>query len=130
MYPPASALDAASARTTEAQTATRVAQVLAAALQRLPAGDRLLLRLRFAQGLAVPAIAETMHMSRKALYERTQELTRQLRRELRSAGIAARDVGELLADRLNGPMWDDLVAGSTADVEDEQDEGGVGRRES
>ena len=85
---------------------------------------------RFAQGLAVPAIAETMHMSRKALYERTQELTRQLRRELRSAGIAARDVGELLADRLNGPMWDDLVAGSTADVEDEQHEGGVGRRES
>jgi RNA polymerase sigma factor for flagellar operon FliA len=104
--------------------------VLAEALRRLPARDRLLLRLRFTEGLTVAAIADLLKVPPKTLYDRSQELAKRLRRELKRAGVAPHDVAELLADRVHGAVWDGLIAESTASRPSNPEDAGVDERES
>ena len=49
--------------------------------------DRLILRLRFQDGLAVADIARALHLDQKPLYRRFEELLRRLRAALEAAGI-------------------------------------------
>ncbi len=64
---------------------------LAAALERLDPGDRLLLHLRFDDELSVPEIARlTGEASAFALYRRIERVLARLRQELQRMGIEAR----------------------------------------
>jgi RNA polymerase sigma factor (sigma-70 family) len=96
------------------QIAAHIGEALGTCLRALPDHDRLLLRLRFGEGLAAPAIAQALGRSRKAIYGRIQDLAKRLRRELRRAGVAAGDVRRLLADGEHTAAWDELIADATS----------------
>ena len=74
----------------------RVSEVLAAAIERLPEQDRLILQLRYEEGMTVPQIARALHLDRRQLYHRLEQGALELRRELERQGIAARDVADLI----------------------------------
>jgi hypothetical protein len=58
----------------------------------LPPQDRLVLRLRFDEGMAVAGVAKTLHLDQKPLYRRIERLLFQLRGQLEAAGLQAADV--------------------------------------
>ncbi len=57
--------------------------------------DRLLLRLRFWQGLSVAEIAKMLKLDAKPLYRRYERLLRDLRKQLEGKGIGAAEAAEL-----------------------------------
>ncbi|HEX6160608.1 MAG TPA: sigma-70 family RNA polymerase sigma factor [Thermoanaerobaculia bacterium] len=61
----------------------------------LSADDRVLLRLRFASGMRVAAIARAWQCDQQILYRRIETIVRQLRRQLIGAGIDTATVAEL-----------------------------------
>jgi RNA polymerase sigma factor for flagellar operon FliA len=77
--------------------AATVGTALAAAFRRQRARDRLILRLRFVEGLSVPEIARTLAVPAKPLYKRIETLLAALRVDLRAAGVGAGDVTVLLS---------------------------------
>jgi RNA polymerase sigma factor for flagellar operon FliA len=77
--------------------AATVGGALAAAFRRQPARDRLILRLRFVEGLSVPEIARALAVPAKPLYKRIEGLLAVLRADLRAAGVGAGDVVVLLS---------------------------------
>lgn len=76
--------------------AAAVGHALTAAFRRLAARDRLILRLRYVEGLSVPEIAQTLSSPAKPLYRGIETLLGTLRADLRSAGVSAGDVTVLL----------------------------------
>jgi RNA polymerase sigma factor for flagellar operon FliA len=76
-------------------------QALRAALGRLPAQDRLILKLRFQEGLKIVDIARVVGIVAKNLYPRLERNMATLRRALEDEGLSAGDVRDLLD-------WDDL----------------------
>jgi RNA polymerase sigma factor (sigma-70 family) len=76
--------------------AANVARALGAAFRRQQARDRLILRLRFVEGLSVAEIARTLSVPAKPLYNRIETLLERLRKDLRGAGVRATDVAALL----------------------------------
>jgi RNA polymerase sigma factor (sigma-70 family) len=82
--------------TVQRAMAASVAHALAAAFRRLQARDRLILRLRFVEGLSVAEIARTLSTPAKPLYSRIDKLLVRLRKDLRNAGVRAGDVAALL----------------------------------
>src|SRR5205823_13826848 len=54
--------------------------------------DRLILRLRFAEGLSIAAIARRLELDQKDLYRRFRRLLRRLRTALEHDGMLADDV--------------------------------------
>ncbi len=76
--------------------ARRIRNALTNALRALDDQDRLILRLRFQDGLAVADIARALHLDQKRLYRRFDALLRQLREALRSAGIDPAEACQLV----------------------------------
>jgi RNA polymerase sigma factor for flagellar operon FliA len=74
----------------------RLAAAMVAALRRLQAKDRLLLRLRFGEGLAMREVAHLLATGEKSLFKRLQTLMRNMRRQLRRSGLGDEDVLRLL----------------------------------
>ncbi len=67
------------------------------ALGRLPAPDRIMLRLLFEQGLSVADVARALGAEQKALYRRRDGLFKKLRRDLEAEGVQCGDAHELLS---------------------------------
>ncbi|MET0556978.1 MAG: sigma-70 family RNA polymerase sigma factor [Vicinamibacteria bacterium] len=88
----------------ELLTRERVATVhsaraaLAASMQELGEEDRVVLRLRYQDGLRVPRIAQILGLDAKALYRRCDRLRETLRGILERRGIAGPSVLECLGD--------------------------------
>lgn len=70
-----------------AESAGRASAALSCALGELPDQDRLILQLRFEQGLQVSQIARMMHEEQKPLYRRIEQLLRRLRERLHALGV-------------------------------------------
>jgi RNA polymerase sigma factor (sigma-70 family) len=68
-------------------TAHRIRDALTSAVQKIDDQDRLILRLRFRDGLAIADIARALHLDQKPLYRRFDALLQQLRLALELAGI-------------------------------------------
>jgi RNA polymerase sigma factor (sigma-70 family) len=71
---------------------------LDAALATLPAVDRLVVRLRFWEGLTVADIARALGLPQKPLYRRLERALRALRRTLESSGLSSTEVRGYLYD--------------------------------
>jgi RNA polymerase sigma factor for flagellar operon FliA len=78
------------------RVAARVAAVLGAAIDRLPEDDRLLLKLRFQDGMSVANIARAMQIEQRFLYRRIETRMRQMKAALERDGIAWSDVMGLI----------------------------------
>ncbi len=70
----------------------RVEHALALALAALSPREQLILKLRFQDGLSVPAIGRLVNETPKALYHQLEQLARRLQEDLRRKGINSRDV--------------------------------------
>lgn len=68
----------------------RAGQVLRQALDTLPPPDRLLLTMRFEQGMAVSEIARALGQEQKPLYRHLEAILKRLRSVLEAAGIDGR----------------------------------------
>lgn len=73
----------------------QVARALSVALRSLPAEDRLLIKLRFEDGLRVVDIARTLRQPEKPLYGRLDRVLAQLRRALEAHGVSGGSLPEL-----------------------------------
>jgi RNA polymerase sigma factor (sigma-70 family) len=78
------------------EDADRSSSAMAAALARLPAQDRLLLRLSFEDGISIADIARILRLDSKALYRRRDRLLGELRGTLESHGVTAETAREIL----------------------------------
>lgn len=86
---------------------------LAETIARLPAGDALILKLRFEDGLTVADIARALGVDAKPLYRRIDRLFRRVRADLEAQGIGAATVRDLFINSGSVAMVDHpaLVAG-------------------
>jgi len=73
-------------------------RALQEALDALPAEDRVILRMRFWQGLSVAEIAHALHLPQKPLYRRVEHALAVMRRTLETAGISAAQANALLEE--------------------------------
>ncbi len=73
-----------------------VAGVLRQALARLPGEERLLLRMRHAEGLKVPTIARVLGVDQKSLYRKLAIVHRRMRRFAVRAGVTRSDALDLV----------------------------------
>jgi RNA polymerase sigma factor for flagellar operon FliA len=76
--------------------ARRITDALASAIGSLRDQDRLILRLRFQDGLTVADIARALHLDQKPLYRRFDGLLQQLRSALEATGIDPAEACELV----------------------------------
>ena len=76
--------------------ARRTRPLLAEALRRLAAEDRLLVRLWFSDGLTIAAIAVTLGLRQRPLYRRMERCLKDMRRHLEARGLDAATVHALL----------------------------------
>lgn len=79
-----------------AVTSRRLSEVLARAMAGLSQQDRLVLQLRFENGLTVAQIAKALQLDQKLLYRRMEKHFRNLRTQLEDAGIAGEDALDLV----------------------------------
>ena len=68
------------------------------AVRQLAPEDRLIVRMRFWDGLSLADVARALHVPQKPLYRRLEKLLGQLRARLRERGVSGADVRELLDD--------------------------------
>lgn len=71
---------------------------LQAALRTLETEDRLIVRMRYEEGLTVSTIARTLALQPKPLYRRFERVLGRLKSELEKSGVSADQVREVLAD--------------------------------
>jgi RNA polymerase sigma factor for flagellar operon FliA len=76
--------------------AGRIAQALQCALRGLADQDRLVLRLRYVEGLTLADISRALRLEPKPLYRRVEALLRQLRARLVAAGVSAEAAREVV----------------------------------
>ena len=89
-----------------AESRTRVAAVLRAVFASLDREDRLILRLRFADGMTIRAIATGLDLEQRRMYSRVQRLLVEVRRQVEARGVTCDEVLDLLDD-----PGEDLEAG-------------------
>jgi len=77
--------------------ADRTFAVIRCSLSRLPARDRVFLRLHFQSGLTVAEAARALGVEQKALYRKKEDILKRLRADLDAEGIGKEDAKELLA---------------------------------
>lgn len=73
-------------------------KAIESALERLPAEDRVMLRMRFWEGLSVADIARGLGLPQKPLYRRMERALRELRRLLEQAGVSREEAHLLLTE--------------------------------
>jgi RNA polymerase sigma factor for flagellar operon FliA len=96
--PPAAGHEPSAIEQVERQVlAERTFLALRRALHRLPARDRIILRLHVEAELSVADVARSLGEEQKALYRRRDALYKRLRHDLEADGIGCRDVHELLS---------------------------------
>ena len=78
------------------ERAARTSAVLTRALGTLDAAERLIIRMRFQDGLTVARIAQLVGDDQRALYRRIDQLLARMREMLLANGVSAADIGELL----------------------------------
>jgi RNA polymerase sigma factor (sigma-70 family) len=78
------------------RTAERVATLVRAAIARRPDDDRLVLQLRFEQGLTVAQIARALQRDQKLLYRRIERCMSDIRAEIVDAGVDRADILDLI----------------------------------
>jgi RNA polymerase sigma factor (sigma-70 family) len=78
--------------------ANRVFAVIRCSLSRLPARERVFLRLHFQSGLTVAKAARVQGREQKALYRKEEEILKRMRADLEAEGISIDDVQALLAE--------------------------------
>jgi RNA polymerase sigma factor (sigma-70 family) len=98
--------------------AKRVRAALERARQALAPEERLILKMRYDDGVPVVDIARVLHLDQKRLYRSIERLLADLRADLIADGISREDVGKLFAD--------DMLGGSD-DSGDTEDASGVER---
>lgn len=76
--------------------ADRLAALVCAAIARRPDDDRLILQLRFEQGMTVAQIARALQREQKFLYRQIERCMRDIRGEIVAAGLAPADVTDLI----------------------------------
>lgn len=84
--------------------ARRTSAVLSRELGRLPAEDRLIMKLRFIDSMKVSSMAKLLQADQKQLYRRIDRLVAALKEALLAAGVAMSDIRDMLingADALN-----------------------------
>ncbi len=86
--------------------ARRTFRVLRRALGRLPARDRIIVRLHLEAGLSLADVARSLGGGQKALYRKRDALLKQLRFDLEAEGIRGGDAHELLSTL----DWDSALA--------------------
>lgn len=74
----------------------RLSQLMSGMIERLPAEDRLVLQLRFENGMTVAQVARALGLDQKLTYRRIERNMHEIRRELERSGIASRDVSDLI----------------------------------
>lgn len=74
----------------------QLSSIMSAVIARLPEDERLILQLRFEGAMTVPQIARALGLDQKLTYRRIEKRMRDIRRELERAGIAWRDVLDLI----------------------------------
>jgi RNA polymerase sigma factor (sigma-70 family) len=84
--------------------AGRAHESLSRAVAALNPQDRLIIRLRYENGLSIVEIARTLRLEQKPLYRRFEHLKAQLRKSLEADGVDAEFVADLLDE-----SWSDLV---------------------
>ena len=82
-----------------AADAARMTAAVAAAVDRLTPQDRLILRMRFEEGVTVVRIAKALDLDQKALYRRIDRMLAALRAALQAAGLTAESAREVLEAR-------------------------------
>ena len=91
------------------ERAQTVVHALTCALCSLSADDRVLIKLRFEDGLRIADIARKLHQAEKPLYRRVERVLGHLRRELEKRGLHSGSVPEFLADEgaphADGALW-------------------------
>ena len=93
--------------------AERTFLALRRALRRLPARDRIVLRLHVEDGFSMADVAKALGEDHKALYRRRDALFKQLRLDLQAEGIQCGDARELLATLdWESALTDATVSGS------------------
>ena len=88
--------DEAALLTERRAAAGRIAEALHCALRGLGDQDRLILRLRYVEGLTLADISRTLRLEPKPLYRRVEALLRQLRARLVAAGVSAEAAREVV----------------------------------
>lgn len=78
------------------RTAQRVSALMTEAIERLPEDERLILQLRFEEGMTVAQISRSLGVDQKALYRRIERCMRDIRKQLEHAGIASAEVLDLI----------------------------------
>jgi RNA polymerase sigma factor for flagellar operon FliA len=84
--------DAALLRDEHRTTAARLTRALAAVMRTLPAQDRVILKMRFEDGLTIASIAAALRLETKRLYGRLERLLARLRLELGARGFHGDDL--------------------------------------
>jgi RNA polymerase sigma factor for flagellar operon FliA len=80
-----------------AEAVRRLSLALGAAVQGLPPRDRLMLRMRFLDGLGIADIAQVLHCDARPLYRHFERLLRDLRSALERAGFHAAEANDIVS---------------------------------
>lgn len=101
---PAPTPDAIVAREELRPQAANARAALDRAIFSLDPQERLIIRLRFVNGLGVVDIARTLQLEQRPLYRRLDQILQRLRKSLETDGFGAAEAGALL-----GEAWSDLA---------------------
>ena len=74
----------------------RMKEALSSALAALEPEDRLILRLRFADGLTIRAIASTLDLDQRRIYARVQRVLECVREDIKKRGLRSEEILDLL----------------------------------
>ena len=88
------------------ESRARIAAVLRAVLASLEPEDRLILRMRFNEGMTIRAIAAGLDLEQRPMYSRVQRLLVEVRRRIEARGVTCDEVLDLLDE-----PGEDLEAG-------------------
>jgi len=108
----------------QSRLSEKVSAVVSTFVERLPAEDRLVMKLRFGSGMTVAQIARSMRLDQKQLYRRIERHLRDVRTELESNGIAPEEATALIGDQ--GALLD-FRLGNDAPRPSKRDEGTIAK---
>ena len=98
--------------------ADRVFAVIRCSLSRLPAVDRVFMRLHFQSGQTVAQAARVQGREQKALYRKEEEILKRLKSDLEAEGISIEDAQALMAEL----DWDAALSPHEEKSEDPEEE--------